>query len=110
MAVFYSIGMTMLVAGGLSFCGIMSVQGNTPTIPALIMPFAPIYAVLVAVNPAETLGGTLNTAGVIADLDMVRMLAFGASIGAAALWMFVGWGLLNSMVRNFDMTIRKQMA
>lgn len=46
----------------------------------------------------------------MADLDTVRMLAFGGSIAAAALWMFVGWGLLNSMVRNFDMTIRKQMA
>jgi len=110
MAVFYSIGMTMLVSGGLTFCGVMSQHGNTPTIPALLMPFAPIYAILVAINPTETLSSTLNAYGAVADLDTVRMLAFGGSIAAAALWMFVGWGLLNSMVRNFDMTIRKQMA
>ena len=58
----------------------------------------------------KTLSSTLNAYGAVADLDTVRMLAFGGSIAAAALWMFVGWGLLNSMVRNFDMTIRKQMA
>jgi len=110
MAVFYSIGMTMLVAGGLTFCGVMSLSGNTPAIPAVLMPFAPIYAVLVTINPEETLRSSFSSFASAPDIEMARMLAFGGSIAAAALWMFVGWGLLNSMVRNFDMTIRKQMA
>jgi hypothetical protein len=37
-----------------------------------------------------------------------RLLVFIFGWAAAALYAFVVWGMYKSMVRNFDMTIRKQ--
>jgi hypothetical protein len=56
------------------------------------------------VNPAEVAPDTFGGG----DTAEGRLLVFIFGWAAAALYAFVVWGMYKSMVRNFDMTIRKQ--
>ena len=109
-----SVMWSILATGGVgalaSACAIGSVSSGAPTFAAVVMPFAPFHAVFVAVDPALALKDTMTSVTTSTDMALCRTVAAVASLAAAALWCFVAWGLHKSSVRNFDMTIRKQMA
>ena len=69
----------------------------------------PVTAVYVVVDPATAVvsAGTKLTAS---DIILCRTIAFIAAFCSAAVYGLIGLGMHRSMVRNFDMIIRKQSA
>jgi ABC-type Na+ efflux pump permease subunit len=102
-AVISSIGILVVVGFGLSLCA-MGVQSGGE-MGALITPFTFVTAIFYVLNPADLLtGGYRGTA----DRATVHgFLVVGTLISLAVYGAFVA-GTYRSMVRNFDMIVRKQ--
>ncbi len=103
-AVMSSVGIVAGVCGGLWVCG-FNAAGSTIGSPGLIVGcFSPFTLMAILVNPLEIAGDNFREGGT----TEARLLVFIFGWAAAALYAFVVWGMYKSMVRNFDMTIRKQ--
>jgi hypothetical protein len=103
-AVMSSVGIVAGVCGGLWVCGI-NAAGSSIGAPGLIVGcFSPFTLMAVLVNPTDVAPDTFQSG----DSAEGRLLVFIFGWAAAALYAFVVWGMYKSMVRNFDMTIRKQ--
>jgi len=104
-AVMSSVGIVAGVCGGLWVCG-SSAASSAIGQPGLIVGcFSPFTLMAVLVNPTEIAPESFQSGG---DFATGRLLVFIFGWAAAALYAFVVWGMYKSMVRNFDMTIRKQ--
>jgi len=111
-AVFASAGVIALVVAGTSFCA-YSVQssGDAYLLTSAFMPLTPITACQIAIDPEQALtGGFASTPLSPSGLGSCRVVAFIATLSSALIYFFIGWYMRNSMVRSYDMTIRKQMA
>ncbi|MFQ5424739.1 MAG: ABC transporter permease [Phycisphaerae bacterium] len=108
-AVFTSGGILVFAVLALSGCA-RAVVGSSEPMAAAIMPFAPYYAVWLAIDPATALAESFAAPVTGAALESARIAAAIASFVAAGIYGAIGYGLHTSMVRNFDMTIRKQTA
>lgn len=110
-AVFTSGAILTVSVGVLSACA-MSVISSSEPLASALMPLSPYYGIWVAIDPESALelgsGGPLVVNAT--TLTLCRTIAFIASIVSAALYAAVVWGVHGSMVRNFDMIIRKQTA
>ncbi len=109
-AVFSSMFIIMAVFGLTTGCA-FGVQGagDTHLITAFFMPITPVTACLMAIDPETAISG--GTRAIARDmLTASRTVAFIAAFCSAAVYMLVGYQLRSSMVRNFDMIIRKQTA
>ncbi|HEV8605759.1 MAG TPA: ABC transporter permease subunit [Tepidisphaeraceae bacterium] len=103
-AVMSSVGIVAGVCGGLWVCGI-NAAGSSIGSPGLIVGcFSPFTLMAILVNPMDVASGSFSEG----DSAEGRLLVFVFGWAAAALYAFVVWGMYKSMVRNFDMTIRKQ--
>jgi hypothetical protein len=67
------------------------------------MPLTPVTACFIAIDP-------LTAVGAGTPLATLRIVAFVASICSAGVYFLIGISMHRSMVRNFDMIIRKQTA
>jgi len=92
------------VSFSLGACG-YGLIGISGSFGALVAPFTPFTAVSLIVNPAWTLG--IDAA---AEPNTVRSLISVGVCLAAGFYALVVVGMYRTMVRNFDMTLRKQMA
>ncbi len=77
-------------------------------VAALVLPFSPFSAMSALVDP-EALFGVLNKPSP-ANLLEVRVVRAGASIVAAAVFLGITYSMYVNLVRNFDMTVRRQSA
>jgi ABC-type transport system involved in multi-copper enzyme maturation permease subunit len=107
-AVFTSMGIVIGVFAATAGCA-YAVSNTDARLAAAFMPINPFTAPLVVIDPAQAVSGALAAAAP-ADLLACRIIAFVASLCAAAIYGLVGYGMHRSMVRNFDMIIRKQSA
>jgi len=105
-AVLTTVGILMAVSFALGACGFGLVE-ISESFGAVVAPFTPFTAVSVIVNPAWT----LDVQDVIGPkMTEVRiLLPIGVGIAAAFYAMLVT-AMYRSMIRNFDMTVRKQSA
>jgi hypothetical protein len=103
-AVMSSVGIVAGVCGGLWVCGINAAGSNIGAPGLIVGCFSPFTLMAVLVNPTEVAPDTFQSG----DTAEGRLLVFIFGWAAAALYAFVVWGMYKSMVRNFDMTIRKQ--
>jgi hypothetical protein len=103
-AVMSSVGIVAGVCGGLWVCGINAAGANIGAPGLIVGCFSPFTLMAVLVNPTEVAPDTFQSG----DTAEGRLLVFIFGWAAAALYAFVVWGMYKSMVRNFDMTIRKQ--
>jgi ABC-type transport system involved in multi-copper enzyme maturation permease subunit len=103
-AVMSSVGIVAGVCGGLWVCGINAAGSNIGAPGLVVGCFSPFTLMAILVNPLEVAGETFREGGI----PEARMLVFIFGWAAAALYAFVVWGMYKSMVRNFDMTIRRQ--
>lgn len=111
-AVFASAGVIGLVIAGTYACayGVQS-SADANLLTAAFMPLTPITACLIAIDPVEAItGGFSSTPLTGGDLGECRIVAVIATLASALIYFFVGWYMRNTMVRSYDMTIRKQMA
>jgi ABC-type dipeptide/oligopeptide/nickel transport system permease subunit len=108
-AVMLSVGIVLGACGGLGFCGnsLLSNVGRGATEVSLaVASFSPITVLTVLINPYE-LGGRAFTSGPT-ELATARVIIFIFGLAAAAAYAAVVYGMYNAIVKNFDMTIRRQ--
>lgn len=108
-AVFSSMGVVIFFVVITSSCVFAIRSGDSPQFSAATWPMTPITALWVLVDP-ET--GLVDQGVTIVPevMKQCRLIVFIAAICSAAIYGLIGLGVLRSMVRNFDMIIRKQSA
>lgn len=108
-AVATSMGLVILVFSLTGSCAFAIRSGDNVPLAAAIWPLTPATAPFVIVNPAKALT-SLNTPPSLSELTNARWVATISSFISAGIYGFVGWIMLRTMVKNFDMIIRKQSA
>jgi hypothetical protein len=105
-AVMSSVGIVLGICGALGWCGHSALQGFKAGEPSLVVgAFSPFTVLTILIDP-ENYGGTLFDPGGQAGTGRAIVLIFSwIATGAYAL---VVWTMYKSMVKNFDMTIRRQ--
>ncbi|MCY2951240.1 MAG: ABC transporter permease subunit [Planctomycetota bacterium] len=107
MAVMSSVGIVAGICGALWACGSGAAASNDFGQPGLVIgSFSPFTLMALLINPADIANKSFgNPNASVADS---RILIFFFGWIAAAAYGLIVWGMYKSMVRNFDMTIRKQ--
>jgi ABC-type transport system involved in multi-copper enzyme maturation permease subunit len=105
-AVLVSVGILVAVGFGLGLCGMGFLSGPSE-MAALVTPLTFVGSVVGLVNPARI--GNVSVPGVLAVPPAgVRPLLLIGSAVAAGLYGAVVAGIYRTMIREFDMTLRKQ--
>jgi ABC-type transport system involved in multi-copper enzyme maturation permease subunit len=100
-SVVWTVGVVVAIGGTVGLCG-LSMAGSIPFAGPIVACLTPFSAITMLVNPA-TASQTLESGGVGA---LTTTLAIGAVV-AGVIDAIIVYGLLSSMTRNFDMTVRK---
>jgi ABC-type transport system involved in multi-copper enzyme maturation permease subunit len=110
MAVMSSVGIVMGICVGLALCGYSAVDSHAMGQAGLVFgAFSPFTLMTLLVDPryaaTEQFGfGSADPSNVTG----ARLLIFVFGWAATGAYTLVVWGMYKSMVKNFDMTIRKQ--
>ncbi|MBN1488678.1 MAG: ABC transporter permease subunit [Phycisphaerae bacterium] len=102
-AVLTSVGILVVLGFGIGMCGFLFATEAKESIGPIIAPLTMVIAVAMAVNPQITMDTT--NAATLAD---ARALMVAGTIIAACLYGVLVHTMYKNMVRNFDMTVRKQ--
>jgi len=106
MAVMSSVGIVVGACFALGFCGRTVIGGHTMGATSVIFgSFSPFTLVTMLVNPLQYAPDAFG------DPDnwmLVRITLFISGWVAVAVYALIVWAMYKSMVKNFDMTIRKQ--
>ena len=114
-AVMISTAIVMGAAGLLTACG-AAMKGTNPTIAAVVLPFTPVFSIKALLDPwaiAEAASSSWQSSGSSASaagLPTFRVTRVIFSLVAAGVYLGITYALYNSMVRGFDMTVRRQSA
>jgi ABC-type transport system involved in multi-copper enzyme maturation permease subunit len=105
MAVMSSIGIMLLICGLMGFCGmqVLNSNNNAPFGP-IVASASPFTLISMLVNPQTFTGDAFSADNIATDRVVVSIFAL-AAVGA---YTAVVWFMYRSMVKNFDMTIRRQ--
>jgi ABC-type transport system involved in multi-copper enzyme maturation permease subunit len=106
MAVMTSIAVVILVCGILSLIGFAVVEASGGEFGALLSPFSPFTAINYLANPTALFDGINKSFA--AGARGARSAALVGSLIAIGSYAFIAWRLYAGLVRDFDMTIRKQ--
>jgi ABC-type transport system involved in multi-copper enzyme maturation permease subunit len=111
MAVMSSVGIVVGICAALGWCGygLLTNNSSNPGISVGIGSFSPFTLMQMLINPYGT--GKAFTSGMGGDDDPVtsnRLIIVVCSLIAIAGYTAIVWSMYQSMVKNFDMTIRKQ--
>ena len=104
-AVMHSLGLIILLCGIASLIAFKIVGNDNRDFGAFLAAFTPFTALRYLVNPG---GLFLSEKEFIASAGNVRVAAALGSAIATLLYTFIVWRLYSGLVRNFDMTLRKQ--
>ena len=108
-AVMSSVGIVMGICGGLAWCGYSALTGFRAGEASLVVgSFSPFTILTVLIDPA-TYGGRLFQSGpASSDASEGRIIVLIFAWIATGAYALVVWTMYKSMVKNFDMTIRRQ--
>ena len=106
-AVMSSVGIVLGASGGLGWCGYSLLAGSFRSGEAslAIGSFSPFTVLTVLIDPGSYGGGAFQTGGDVTTGRIVVLIFAWMATGAYAM---IVWTMYKSMVKNFDMTIRKQ--
>lgn len=109
MAVMASIGIVGGACGALGWCGYSSLTfSGAGSFNLLMSSFSPFTVLMMMIDP-YTMGGRLIDNTTPADeINGHRLVLFIASWVAIGAYTAIVWTMYKSMVKNFDMTIRRQ--
>jgi len=106
-AVMISTAIVMGAAGLLWGCGVVTGEAG-PYVAGIVQPFTPFPAIQALIDPARLFeAGSTPTSDEVATVRVARVIA---SLIAMAVYAGVTYSLYKSMVRGFDMTVRRQSA
>jgi hypothetical protein len=106
-AVMSSVGIVLGACGALGWCGYSALEGfrNSGEASLVIGSFSPFTILTILIDPSR-FGGRLFQPGEDAATGRIIVLIFSwIATGAYAL---IVWTMYKGMVKNFDMTIRRQ--
>jgi len=104
-AVMSSVGLVIILGGLASIIGLAMVEASGGEFGAFLAPFTPYTSINYLINPAELFGSPKEFA---AGASAVRMASLIGCLIAIASYAFVVWRWYVGLVRDFDMTMRKQ--
>jgi ABC-type transport system involved in multi-copper enzyme maturation permease subunit len=110
MAVMASIGIVCGACGFLGWCGYMSLDwgSSSNNLNLVFAGFSPFTLLTMLIDPYNY-GGRAFEAGVReSDIAANRWVLFVSAWIAVGAYTFIVWTMYKSMVKNFDMTIRRQ--
>jgi len=97
----WTVGVVGAVTGSIGLCG-WSMTGDIAYMGPIVACFTPFYSLTTMINP-KLAEATLDAGGLGA---LNTTFAIGAVV-AGVLDAIIVYGLLSSMTRNFDVTVRK---
>ncbi len=106
MAVMSSVGIVVGVCAAMGFCGYKTLDSASSSVPVAIGAFSPFTLMQLLIDPYESAGRTFN--GDADDIVANRVVIAVAAIAAIGAYSALVWSMYQSMVKNFDMTIRRQ--
>jgi len=104
-AVMSSVGLVIILGGLASIIGNLMVDASRGEFGAFLAPFTPYTSINFLINPAALFSSPKDFA---AGAPSVRMAALVGSFIAIISYAFVVWRWYVGLVRDFDMTMRKQ--
>jgi ABC-type transport system involved in multi-copper enzyme maturation permease subunit len=104
-AVMHSLAFLILLCGLLTMIGIGFVSASGGEAGAFLSPFTPFTAIWYLIHPADLFGSHREF---LESATAARHAALVGSVLAGALYAFIVWRAYAALVRNFDMTLRKQ--
>ena len=109
MAVMSSVGIVVGICATLGWCGMASLtnMGNAGPIGMIIGAFSPFTVLAVLINPYQFAERTF-VEGTPDDQGAARITLFLFSWAAIGVYTAIVWSMYKGMVKNFDMTIRRQ--
>ena len=114
-AVMISTTIVLGAAGLLTACGV-ALRGTNPTVLGVVLPFTPVWSLEALLDPwlvaSSASGGWSSAGGALSapELTAFRVVRVIFSLVAAGVYLAITYALYNSMVRGFDMTVRRQSA
>jgi ABC-type transport system involved in multi-copper enzyme maturation permease subunit len=109
MAVMSSVGVVVGVCAALGWCGYTVLAGSGNELGVVIGSFSPFTILTVLIDPYEFAGGVFNpNPGQMDTSAGARFLMCAFTVVAVGAYTAVVWSMYRSMVKNFDMTIRRQ--
>ena len=110
MAVMSSVGIIVVICAALGFCGFSLLKpdagsGSNASFQVAVGTFSPFTLMQLLINPYSTVAFKLNN---VEDADGNRLVIAVCTVIAVAGYTAIVWSMYQSMVKNFDMTIRKQ--
>ena len=108
-AVMSSVGVVLGLCGMLGWCGFEFLQrsGADGGVSLVLSSFSPFTVMTVLIDP-YSYGGRLFETGTADDIFTGRLLLFIFAWASTGGYAVIVWQMYKSMVKNFDMTIRKQ--
>ncbi|HYE21430.1 MAG TPA: ABC transporter permease subunit [Tepidisphaeraceae bacterium] len=108
-AVMGSVGIVLGICVGLGLCGLQIVDSRaTGQLGLVFGSFSPFTLVTVLVNPRQFAAEAFGYGGDPSNMGPARLIVFIFGWAATGAYTLVVWGMYKSMVKNFDMTIRRQ--
>lgn len=106
-AVMSSVGIVVGICAALGFCGLALLDGGSAMamFRLALASFSPLTVVALQFSPYRFGGAAFEDPG---DLGPARFVTFLFSLLACVAYGLVVWAMYRSMVKNFDMTIRRQ--
>jgi ABC-type transport system involved in multi-copper enzyme maturation permease subunit len=104
-AVMSSVGLVIILGGVASIIGLAMVDASRGEFGAFLAPFTPYTSINYLINPAALFSNSKDFA---TGAPAVRMAALIGCLIAIVSYAFVVWRWYVGLVRDFDMTMRKQ--
>jgi len=109
MAVMLSVGIVIGLCGALGWCGYSILNAGDSPIGPVLGAFSPFTMLSMLIDPQRFAARAFGLdAAPDSTTQSARISAFVAGIIAMGIYGVVIWSMYKSMVKNFDMTIRKQ--
>jgi ABC-type transport system involved in multi-copper enzyme maturation permease subunit len=108
-AVMSSVGIVAGICAVLIGCGqgLLGVSGDDGGLHLILSGFSPFTLLAVLIDPYAVADRTFGVTGHV-DVNSARLFMFISAVAATAAYAAVVWMMYKSMVKNFDMTIRRQ--
>ena len=108
MAVMASVGIVCGACGALGWCGYTSLNfSGASTFNLFIASFSPFTVLTMLIDPKHFGGRVFETTN-LDEINGNRWILFVTAWISVGVYAFIVWTMYKSMVKNFDMTIRRQ--
>ena len=106
-AVMISLGIVIGLFALLGWCGYAIVTGSGQEIGLVLGSFSPLTVIMLLIDPTQ-FGGRSFTGGDPSEAATARVIVALFSLAACGAYATAVWAMYKAMVKNFDMTIRRQ--